>query len=109
MLIRFVAIIFLRRMWTCKSLMGWAEWQDCHSGKANSGRTRVPPAACALGECGAHRTCYHSAPEAPHSSGQGGSMFYVRENWSGRFRERLTRAILQVPHNMQRRITPRLG
>ena len=35
-------------------------------------------------------------------------MFYVRENWSGRFRERLTRAILQVPHNMQRRITPRL-
>jgi hypothetical protein len=24
-------------------------------------------------------------------------MFYVRENWLGRFRERLTRAILQVP------------
>jgi hypothetical protein len=35
-------------------------------------------------------------------------MFYVRENWLGRFRERLTRAILQVPHKILRRITPRL-
>jgi len=35
-------------------------------------------------------------------------MFYVRENWLGSFRERLTRAILQVPQQHAEAITPLL-
>ena len=47
-------------------------------------------------ERGTHRACKQNAPETPHSSGQGGSTFYVRERRLSNSRERLSRAILQV-------------
>jgi hypothetical protein len=79
------------------SLIEENKWRDRHLRKVTSGRMRVSPAACIRGECGAHRTYKHRAPETPHSSGQGGSMFYTRENQSADSRGRLTRAILPVP------------
>jgi hypothetical protein len=48
------------------------------------------------GERGARRAFEQNAPQTPHSSGQGGSMFYVRERRSSNSRERLTRAIQRV-------------
>ena len=80
--------------------MGENEWRDCHPRKAKRGKTQVAAVPRTRGERRAHRVCEQNAPETPHSSGQGGSMFYVRETRLSNSRERLTRAILRVsqPH-----------
>jgi len=59
--------------------MGEDEWRDRHPRKGNWGNRQVAAVPRTRGERGAHRACEQNAPEAPHSSGQGGSMFYVRE------------------------------
>jgi hypothetical protein len=56
------------------------------------------------GERGAHRACEQDAPETPHSSGQGGSMFYVRENLLYVLVNALQERYYGFPNSMSRRL-----
>ena len=56
------------------------------------------------GERGTHRACEQDAPETPHSSGQGGSMFYVRENLLYVLVNALQERYYGFPNSMSRRL-----